>query len=193
MIITADQLMYENRMYKDPKHRILNMSRKGDIIPIKRGLYETDKNTPGYLLANVLLGPSYLSFEYALAYYVMIPERCVTYRAATFGKRKVVEFTNQFGTYKYRDIPAEVYPYYYTREVINGRPLLIATREKSLCDILSTLSPIRGISDFEEYLFDGMRLDEGEFHDLDEQKILRIAPLSRKTKLNQLIRLIERR
>ena len=193
MIITTEQLLYENRMYKDPKHRIFNMARKGEIIPIKRGMYETDKDTPGYLLANVLLGPSYLSFEYALSYYGMIPERVEVYTSATFGKRKIHEFKNDFGTYRYRDIPLEVYPYFYTREVIGGRPFLIATKEKALCDMVSIVSPIRGIADFEEYLFDGMRLDEDEFDSLDETRISRIAPLYHKTNPDRLIRVIERR
>lgn len=193
MIITTDQLLYENRMYKDPKHRILAMSRRGAIIPIKRGIYETDRTTPGYLLANVILGPSYLSYEYALSYYGMIPERVVTYTSATFGKKKTLEFTNEFGSYKYRDIPYEVYPYYYTRELINDYPLLIATKEKALCDMLSMISPIRGIADFEEYLFDGMRLDEDEFANLDKARIKRIAPLYHKTNLDQIVKLIERR
>lgn len=79
MIITSEQLMFDNRQYKDPKHRIFNMSRKGEIISLKRGLYETDSTTPGLVLANSLLGPSYLSFEYALSYYGLIPERVTVY------------------------------------------------------------------------------------------------------------------
>lgn len=193
MVITTEQLIYENKMYKDPRHRIYNMSRRGDIVPIKRGMYETERDTPGYLLANIIMGPSYLSFEYALSYYGMIPERVVTYTSATFGKRKVIEFANDFGTYRYKDIPAEVYPYYYTREVIGNHPLLIATKEKALCDKLGSESPIRGIFDFEEFLFEGMRLDEDEFDRLDTEKIKRIAPLYHKTNLDQLVRLIERR
>ncbi|MCF0237299.1 MAG: hypothetical protein HUK24_01765, partial [Sphaerochaetaceae bacterium] len=163
MIITTEQLNHEYRFLKDPRHKIFNETQKGKLFPIKRGLYETDKTTPGYLLANSLLGPSYLSFEYALFYYSMIPERVVTYTSATFNKGKILDFQNYFGMYRYRDIPKEVYPYYYTRVIIDNYPLLIATKEKALCDKLSIESPIRGLRDFEEYLFDGLRLDEEEF------------------------------
>ena len=192
MIVTTDQLIFENKMYKDPKHRILNMSRKGEIIPIKRGLYETDRSVPGYLLANTMLGPSYISFEYALSYYGMIPERVVAYTSATFGKKKMLEFKNEFGTYRYRDVPVRVFPFYYSRGLIDDRPLLIATKEKALCDTLSVISPIRGLSDFRDYLFDGMRLDEDEFYSLDMTKILRIAPLYHRTNLDQIVKLIEK-
>jgi hypothetical protein len=59
--------------------------------------------------------------------------------------------------------------------------------------MVSIVSPIRGIADFEEYLFDGMRLDEDEFDSLDETRISRIAPLYHKTNPDRLIRVIERR
>lgn len=193
MLITSEQLMFDNRQYKDPKHRIFNMSRKGEIISLKRGLYETDSTTPGLVLANSLLGPSYLSFEYALSYYGLIPERVTVYTSATFDKRKIIEFTNSFGIYQYRDIPKLVYPYFYTRMMINDRPVLIATREKALCDMLNTLSPIRGIADFEEYLFDGMRVDEEEFDSLDMARICKLAPMYHKTNLDQLMKLLNRR
>ena len=50
------------------------MAERGEVFPITRGLYETDPNVPGYLLAGSIYGPSYISFEYALGYYGMIPE-----------------------------------------------------------------------------------------------------------------------
>lgn len=193
MIITSEELLFENRNYKDPKHRVFNMSQKGEIISLKRGLYETDANAPGIVLANSLLGPSYLSFEYALSYYGLIPERVTVYTSATFGKRKTIEFTNSFGTFQYRDVPQQVYPYFYMRWMIENRPVLIASKEKALCDTLYTLSPIRGIADFREYLFDGMRLDEEEFAALDMGKIIKIAPLYHKTNLDQLLKLVERK
>ena len=193
MIVTSDELMFDNRQYKDPKHRIFNMAKKGEIVSLKRGLYETDANAPGIVLANSLLGPSYLSFEFALAYYGLIPERVSVYTSATFDKRKTIEFTNSFGTYQYRDVPRQVYPYFYTRVMVEERPVLIATREKALCDTLNTLSPIRGIGDYEEYLFDGMRIDEDDFDSLDMTRICKIAPMYHKTNLEQLIKLAERR
>ena len=193
MIISTEQLKYEYKNLKDPKHKIYNASQKGDIIPIKRGLYETDKTTPGFLLANSIFGPSYLSFEYALSYYTMIPERVTTYTSATFNKGKIHDFQNAFGMYRYRDIPLEVYPYYYTRIVIENYPLLIATKEKALCDKLCIEAPIRGLGDFEDYLFEGLRLDEDEFKGLNAKIIRRIAPLYHRTNLDQLVRLIEKR
>ncbi len=192
MIVTSAQLLYENRSYKDPQHKIQSLVKKGFLIPLKRGLFETDAKSPGYILACEIMGPSYLSFEYALSFYGMIPERVRTYTSATFGRRKKVEFENQFGIYSYRDIPENVFPFFYTREMFADRPYLIATREKALCDQLSIVTPIRGLKDFEEYLFDGMRLDEDIFEELDFERIRRIAPLYRRTNLDQLVRLLDK-
>lgn len=43
-----------------------------------KGLYETDKNTPGY----------YLSFDFALTYHGLILEVTYNYTSATFRKKK---------------------------------------------------------------------------------------------------------
>lgn len=192
MIISSEQLLYENRAYSNPQSRVQTMVKKGELIPLKRGLFETDAAAPGFLIANTLLGPSYLSFEYALSYYGMIPERVVVYTSATFGRNKKIEYSNQFGTFTYRDIPEAVFPYYYTRELSGNRPYLIAAREKALCDQLCVMSPIRGINDFRDWLFDGMRLDEDSYEELDSEKIKRIAPLYHRTNLDQLVRLFEK-
>lgn len=192
MVISSEELLFENRSYAVPQIRIQRMVKKGELIPLKRGMYETDSTAPGFLMANAILGPSYISFEYALSYHSMIPERVITYTSATFGKNKKKEFMNSFGTFTYRDIPQEVFPYYYSRELYGNRPYLIASREKALCDQLYIASPIRGIHDFEEFLFDGMRLDEDIFDSLDFEKIKRIAPLYHKTNLYQLEKLIEK-
>ena len=168
------------------------MVKKNDLIPLKRGLYETAPSVPGYVLACGIYGPSYLSFKYALSYYGMIPERVMTYTSATFGKNKKVEFENYFGVFTYRDVPREVFPFGYTRQVLDGRPYMIATREKALCDRCCIEKPIRGLGDFTEFLFDGMRLDEDCFNELDFERIRQIAPLYHRTNLYQLVKLIDK-
>ena len=53
MIISSDQLLYENRTYAVPQARIQNMVKKGDLISLKRGLFETDSNAPLYHKTNL--------------------------------------------------------------------------------------------------------------------------------------------
>ena len=191
MIQSTDQLLFQYRYLKDPHHKIQALVKSGKLIPLKRELYETDPNVPGFVLANMILGPSYLSFEWALAYHGLIPERVEVYTSATFGIKKRKEFQNFFGIFTYQDIPKEVFPYYYNRVESDNRVALIAGKEKALCDQLCKLPPIRGLQDFSNYLFEGLRLDEEAFAALDRAKMRRIAPLYHKTNLKQLLRLLD--
>lgn len=74
--------------YKAKDIKIKRMSDNQEIIKLTKNLYETDKNISGYLVANAIYGPSYLSFDYALSYYGLIPEAVYVYTSATFNKRK---------------------------------------------------------------------------------------------------------
>ena len=64
------------------------MIKKKEIIPIVKGFYETDSKIPGHYLASIIYGPSYLSFEFALSYYGLIPEAVYHFTSATFNKRR---------------------------------------------------------------------------------------------------------
>lgn len=82
----------------------------GQLIPIRRELYETDKRTLSYLLAASIYGPSYISFEFALAYYGLISEAAYACTSATFGKSKMKKYDTPFGLFTYRAVPNEAYP-----------------------------------------------------------------------------------
>lgn len=110
MIITYNILLDKYKNYKAPKNKIARLIKEGIYTKVSKGIYETDKNVSGYLLSSVIYGPSYLSFEYALSYYGLIPEAVYTYTNATFEKKKVKVYITEFGTFLYRDIPSEVFP-----------------------------------------------------------------------------------
>ena len=77
--------------YSNKNNKISRDIRNGKLFKIVTGLYETDINTPAYLLAGSIYGPSYISFEYALSFYGIIPERVETITCATFKKKKKKE------------------------------------------------------------------------------------------------------
>ena len=91
MILTAEMLQERLQDYSDRNGKIKRMKNNGELFPLLRGLYETDSNVPGYLLAGAIYGPSYLSFDYVLSRYEMIPEAVYTYTSATCGKKKMKE------------------------------------------------------------------------------------------------------
>ena len=78
-------LLWKN-CYKNNK--ISRLIKDNKLYKVVNGLYETEKNTPGYLLAGSIYGPSYISFEYALQEYGLIPERVTVITCATCGKKK---------------------------------------------------------------------------------------------------------
>lgn len=72
-------LLDEYRDYHAPANKLSRMVSGGELIPVVKGLYETDAAISGYLLAGSIYGPSYLSFEFALSEYGLIPEAVYIY------------------------------------------------------------------------------------------------------------------
>lgn len=85
--------------YKQPHIKLKQMVKKGELVKVVRGLYEDDKNTSPHLLAAAIYGPSYISFEYALSRYGLIPELVQTVTSATFKKGKNKTYETPFGTF----------------------------------------------------------------------------------------------
>lgn len=110
MIKTTAMLLEELKGYGSPKSKLARMAERGECFPITRGLYETDRNAPAYLLAGSIYGPSYISFEYALSRYGLIPEAVYAVTCATFEKKKKKKYETPFGTFTYRDVPSEAFP-----------------------------------------------------------------------------------
>jgi predicted transcriptional regulator of viral defense system len=75
MILTNDIIKSNLTEYSNKNTKICRDVKNGNLIKIINGLYETDSSVNGYLLAGSIYGPSYLSFEFALYYYGLIPEK----------------------------------------------------------------------------------------------------------------------
>lgn len=193
MIYSFDNLKIKFSNYAKIKDKISREVQAGRLIPVARGLYETDAETSGKYLAELIYGPSYLSFDYALAVYLLIPEAVYnTYTSATFNKNKTKQYQNHFGTFTYRDIPAEVYPLGVLLHEENGYSYQIATPEKALCDKLYTLPPAKNLTELQALLFNDLRIDEQEFAKLDKASIAELAPLYHATNLKLLNKLIKK-
>jgi len=193
MIYSFDDLQIKFQNYTDIKGKIRREVQAGRLIPVARGLYETDQTISGKYLAGRIYGPSYLSFDFALYVHSLIPEAVYnTYTSATFDKRKTKKYQNLFGVFTYRDIPTEVYPLGVLIIEENGYSYQIATPEKALCDKLYTISPVSNLTELKELLFDDLRIDEDEFEKLDHNTLDTLAPLYHSTNLNLLAKLIRR-
>ena len=191
MIKTTAMLLQELTDYANPAAKISRMTRNGQLVPIIKGLYETDQTIPGHYLSGVIYGPSYLSFEFALAWHDLIPEAVYAFTSATCGKRRKKQYDTAFGTYIYRDIPTGAFPYGTRLREENGYSFLLASPEKAICDLLYTCSPCGSRKELRQLLFDDLRIDERAFHSIDRDDLIELAELYQTTNHRLLISMIK--
>lgn len=194
MILSQEDLKIKYKEYSDVKGKVRREVAAGNLIPLMRGLYETDVTVSGKYLAGHIYGPSYLSFDYALSVYSLIPETVFnTFTSATFKKSKSKTYQNQFGTFIYKDVPEAVYSLGVLIKEEGGYTYLIATPEKALCDKLYSLPPVNTIKGLRSLLFEDLRIDESEFWRLITDELCELAPLYKCTTLNTLKKLLGRK
>ena len=192
MIITTSMLKKQYSDYANPLDKIKRDAENGVIFRLTRGVYETDGNTNPCLLAASILSPSYLSFDWALSYYGLIPERVVAITSASLRMRKNKTFYNKFGRYEYSDISPNAFSEGLTYLESGDYIVKIASKEKAICDSLSKWRVVRNINDLKELLFVDKRIDEDEFASCDFALMSRLAALYHKNNLDLLIRLIRK-
>lgn len=177
---TLLNLLYD---YKKPRECILRMVKNNDLIRLKNGFYLiTDKITQGTSIiipyeqvANLLYGPSYVSLEWALSFYGMIPERVHTVTSMTLGRKK--EFHTSVGDFTYTTLSEESYAIGITQKKSSDFPggFLIAAPEKALVDLV--FKTCKGLTKQELYveLLESKRLDPDLLSKLDKNLLREIA------------------
>ncbi len=152
---------------------------KGEIIRVKKGLYvlgEPYKKGHFYreTLSNLIYGPSYISLEYALSFYGMIPERTETITAVTNKRNKI--FNTPVGRFTYRYIRPDLYPHGMTIKSLDDKHnITIASREKAIADVLYFGPELISIKEMEEYLLRNLRIDESQLSRLKRSDIRSLA------------------
>lgn len=193
MILTSSILKNNYIDYVNPLDKIKRDVAQGKLIRLTRGLYETDRTVDPIFLAGPILSPSYISFEYALAYHGLIPERVVAITSASLQIRKNKTFVNYFGRFEYSDIPSSIFSSGLILIESNGYAFKIASKEKALCDSLYKWRVVKSVKELKKLLFEDKRIDEDEFALLDFAELLKLASLYRKNNLKLLIKLIKKK
>ncbi len=104
------------------------------FFKVRNGLYALRSDQPAdEIIANRLYAPSYISFEYVLSRYGIIPESVYAITSAT--TRLTREFIVNNKSFTYSHIKKQAYRGYKT-EKIAGATVLIAEPEKALVDYL---------------------------------------------------------
>lgn len=180
-----------------PEKKIQAMEKSGELIRLKRNLFVVNpelsgKETDVRLCANHLFGPSYVSFQWALRYYGMIPERVFLMTSATTKRARY--FETPIGNFRYIQVPASYFPVGVECREEMGVSFLIATREKALCDtiFLDYFVPNQSVKSLAVYLEEDMRLDMDILKELDVRIIEQCAQAGRKTQVfKNLVKLIK--
>ena len=167
MIVPSCILQDSLKGYSNVPCKIGRLVRDGKYHRVIRGLYETDPDTPGEFLAQSIYSPSYLSFEFALSRYGLIPETVYSFTSATVGKRRSKTYETSFGTFTYKDVPEKAFAYGIRYIDTDRGGYWIAGPEKALCDKVYTLHPMHSLKAMRALLFEDLRIDEDLFFETD--------------------------
>ena len=166
--------------YGNIRGKIGRLLANREIIRIKKGFY----TFPEYLrraplnpcvLANMLYGPSYVSADYALSYYGLIPERVEVITSMTKGRTRV--FYTPFGDFKYFQRNSQDYSIGILCQESAESNFLIADPSKAIYDKVLTDLRFDG-TDIEEYLLEDLRIDEDSLKEMDKKILHELAELS---------------
>lgn len=175
--------------YKNPNDKIRQMIKQGELIRIKQSLYVLgdlfrNKSISRELLANLIYGPSYVSMDYALSLYGLIPER--VYEVTSVTTKMAKEYTTPFGRFSYVKSPIAIYPIGITlKENRDGTTYMVASPEKALCDkvLFTKKLDITSVKMMKEYLMDDLRIDMNELQKFDTGIIKQCANSRYKNRL----------
>lgn len=142
--------------------------KKGLLVKLRKEWYAF----PDYLsvpdfaeyIANRIYRPSYISLQYAMSHYGMIPEAVMQITSVT--SLKTDSFINDFGEFYYQSVKNELMFGYKPLAMKDGRSIMFATPEKALFDFIY-LNPFYNT---EEDMVE-LRLDEDFMtYDFDYEK-----------------------
>lgn len=188
--VTSCMLKHELHDYRAPLARIALHQRRGELVPLRRGMYLCSPDSYSQeVIANHLLAPSYVSYETVLAACGIIPERVYSIRSSCLVRSRA--FENATGHYEYIRVPADYYPEGVTiQHTENGLTYLAARPEKAICDLILATPRLRlqSARAAREYLEIYLRADMEAVASWDADLIHTLAGLTEK-KPNDLLNL----
>jgi len=199
--IELAEVIGDNMVGKDytfPMNKIANLEQCGEIIRLKKGLYVLDAKDYGFpvsapICSNHIYGPSYLSQQWALSYYGLIPERVSIYSAITIKHAR--RFENKLGLFTYSYVSREYFRIGLRNVSIDGTTCLVASPEKALVDLIlfDNYVPSRSMRGLYQYLEEDIRFDIDELKEFDTDILRQCAECGRKREaIGNIIKIIER-
>ncbi|MCK5155445.1 MAG: hypothetical protein KAQ69_03360 [Spirochaetales bacterium] len=175
---TTPYLMSLFAYYKSPRDKIKHLTKSGDLIHIKQGLYISGQNYnrkySREVISGMLYGPSAISMEYALSFHGLIPERVEKITGICFKRDK--SFNTPIGMFSYKYLPIRKYTIgieYHRTKLGN---FFMAAPEKALCDKVY-FSTIKDKSEVPRYLLEELRIDIMQLQKLDINLLTRLSEI----------------
>ena len=120
------------------------------------------------IISNVLLGPSYVSLDYALWFHGLIPES--VYEVTSLTTKRSKSFETSYGIFSYKQIKKELFNIGLEIKNSKNGNFIIASKEKALCDKVYFTKDIelRSQKSIMEFLEDELRIDMDELINCDK-------------------------
>lgn len=188
--------LLENLGYKRINDKIVQLKNKDILTPLKSGYYiynPLHNNTlvSKEIIANVLLGPSYVSLDFALWFHGLIPES--VYEITSITTKRSKSFETPFGIFSYAQIKKELFNIGLEIKTSKNGNFIIAGKEKALCDKVYFTKDIdlRSQKVMMEFLEDDLRIDMEELENCDMSIFEEYSKISKSKKIEVLTKVIQ--
>ena len=174
-------------------YRISKLILDGVLERIKPGFYLNKRLLYGSKRKDQLLEyvgskikyPSYVSLEYVLSKYEVIPESIYTITYITL--KKPSSYSSNSTSFRYRNIRRELFTGYKKYE-FDGKSYLFAEKYKALFDFIY-LTPLRTSYDFEQLLFQS-RINWDSLSREDKNSFINMCDYSRSKKMARVVKML---
>ena len=192
---TIKSILIENK-YKSINDKISYMKQKGLLYSLKKGLFVYSSPfiktlVSREIIANNIYGPSYISYEYALSYHGLIPERVDEVSSATTKNAK--KYTNKYGVFTFKHIDKKLFGLGINIVESKQGNFMIASPEKALCDKIYTAKAlsVRSKKAMTEYLIDDLRIDLDELELFDINIVKEYINITKSTRVKFLYKVLQ--
>lgn len=175
---------------KNLDKKIAQLRKKKYLLSLKKGLYvgsvfveKVDRKLYQEYIANILRFPSYLSLEYALGEYGLIPEGIYSLTSVTVKSSRV--FQNFLGNFVYRNIKEELFSGFLKKD-FEEKKIKFASKAKALLDFLY----LKKMVDIKKELSEDSRINWDNFSKNDFQEFAGYVKKSKSLKMEIVLKIM---
>jgi len=189
--------LYLNKEQESLNYWIKKLINKGLLIPIKKGFYISsfyldkikEKNEiEEYFeyLAGIIRYPSYISLEYALAKYGLIPES--VFKITSISKKTPRKYNSKLIAFSYRKIKDSLFMGFIEKKY-GKQTIRFATPSKALFDYLY-LKKFASDTEIENYLLNTGRINWRALELTDKKLFSKYIGISSSKKMNKILKIL---